>query len=137
MARPANIPRRPRKTRALAKGKAPKTILARPENNERQLVGQIFCGVLALFGILIAVVSILVGLYADTQRNSVEAYILWGLIVTTTLAVVLSSITAGGASARMTGYDVPLNSIQGMVYVVLFLITTCVLIVVVVGLRYL
>ena len=90
----------------------------------------------ALFGILIAVISILVSLYADTHGESVEAYVLWALIVTITLAIVLSSITAGVALARMTGHDVPLSNIQGVVYVILFIITTCVLIVVVFGLRY-
>jgi heme/copper-type cytochrome/quinol oxidase subunit 3 len=105
------------------------------DDGERQLVGQIFCGVLALFGVLIAVISILVSLYADAQAETAEAYVLWGLIVTTTLAIVLSSITAGGALARMTGHDVPQNNIEGMVYVILVLITTCVF-VVVFGLRY-
>lgn len=74
-------------------------------------------------------------LYADAQAETAEAYVLWGLIVTTTLAIVLSSITAGGALARMTGHDVPQNNIEGMVYVILVLITTCVF-VVVFGLRY-
>ena len=118
------------------KGKGPETMAASPDDSERQLAGQIFSGVLALFGILIAVVGILIGLYADAEDNA-EAYVLWGLIVSTTVAIVLSSITAGGALARMTGYDVPLSSIQGMVYLALFLITTCVVIVVVFGLRYL
>ena len=103
------------------------------DDGERQLVGQIFCGVLALFGVLIAVISILVSLYADAQ--AAEAYVLWVLIVTTTLAIVLSSITAGGALARMTGHDKPQNNIEGMVYVILVLITTCVFLVVF-GLRY-
>ncbi len=108
-----------------------------PDDSERQLVGQIFSGILALFGILIAVIGILVGLYADTQGDSTETYLLWGLIVATILATVLSSITAGCALARMAGQDVPLSSIQGMVYFILFLVTTCVVIVAVGALHYL
>jgi hypothetical protein len=99
-------------------------------------VGQIFCGVLTLFGILIAVIGILVGLYADAPGGSVEAHLLWGLIFSTTLAIVLSSIMAGCSLARMAGYDVSLGTIQGMVYLVLFLVTTCVVVVAVAALRY-
>jgi len=130
------MPRVSRTAQASAKRKAPEAAAAQMDDSERQLVGQIFCGVLALFGVLIAVISILVSLYADTQGETVEAYVIWGLIVTTTLAIVLSSITAGGALARMTGHEIPRSNIEGMVYVVLFLITTCVLIVVVFALRY-
>jgi heme/copper-type cytochrome/quinol oxidase subunit 3 len=100
-------------------------------------VGQIFCGVLTLFGILIAVIGILVGLYADAPGGgSVEAHLLWGLIFSTTLAIVLSSITAGCSLARTAGYDVSLGTIQGMMYLVLFLVTTCVVVVAVAALRY-
>jgi len=108
-----------------------------PDDSERQLVGQIFSGLLALFGILIAVIGILVGLYADTQGNDAEAYVLWGLIVATILATVLSSVTAGCALARMGGQDVPLSSIQGMVYFILFLVTVCVVTAAVGALHYL
>lgn len=107
------------------------------DDSERQLVGQIFAGVLALFGILIAVIGILVGLYADTQGDGAEAYVLWGLIVATILATVLSGLTAGCALARMGGQDVPLSSIQGMVYFILFLVTTCVVTAAVGALHYL
>lgn len=106
------------------------------DDNEPQLVGQIFCGVLTLFGILIAVIGILVGLYADAPGNSVEAHLLWGLIFSTTLAIVLSSVTAGCSLARMAGYAVSPGTIQGMVYFILFIVTICVLIVAVAALRY-
>jgi F0F1-type ATP synthase membrane subunit c/vacuolar-type H+-ATPase subunit K len=136
MAPRTDTPRGSRTAQATAKRKAAEAAAEPIDDRERQLVGQIFCGVLALFGVLVAVISILVSLYADAEGGTVEAYVLWGLIVTTTLAIVLSSITAGGALARMTGHDVPRNNIEGMVYVILVLITTCVLIVVVFGLRY-
>lgn len=107
------------------------------DDSERQLVGQIFCGVLALFGVLIAVISILVSLYADAEGHNAEAYLLWGLIVATTLALILSSVTAACSLARMTGADVSLGGIQSMVYFILFLVTACVVTVSVLGLRYL
>lgn len=66
-----------------------------------------------------------------------EAYLLWGLIFATTLAIILSSITAACSLARMTGADVSLGAIQGMVYFILFLVTACVVTVAVFGLRYL
>lgn len=103
MAPRVNTPRDTDKARASAKRSAPMATAIHIDNGERQLVGQIFCGVLALFGVLIAVISILVSLYADAQAETAEAYVRWGLIVTTTLAIILSSITAGGAMARRLG----------------------------------
>lgn len=93
---------------------------------------------MALFGILIAVVGILIGLYTETQGYSTEAYLLWGLIAATTLAVVLSSITAGCALAHLAGHErVTVTSILRMVFFLLFLVTACVATVAVVGLYYL
>ena len=104
---------------------------------ERELLGQIFSGVLALFGILIAVVGILLGLYTSQKGYSTVASLLWWLIVGTTVAVAWSGVTAALALSRLRGRLVPLGLIAGSVYVLLALATACTVVVAVVGLSYL
>ena len=74
---------------------------------DREFVGQVFSGVLALLGILIAAAGILLGLYESAQGDSELVKALRVLTFGAAAAVILAGITAGLSLAYLRGRQIP------------------------------
>lgn len=87
---------------------------------EGQFVSHAFNGVIALFGILVAVLSILLALYVDVQgyRNLATAFRL--LMGGVAVALVIAALSAGLSIAHMRGSScIPVALIAGLLYLLL------------------